>query len=601
MADPDELLVKIGADFSELKKALSVSNKKVQELGKKSKKTGDVASKSFDKTAGSLKGMSAGAIAAAASIATLVVGIGAFVAKQSQAINEMDKWGQRLDISTKKFSQFAAVGRKFGVDMDTVGDAIKDLNERIADAAMGNKTYEEALNKVGLASRDLINLPVEEQFLKVADAIGKMNNAGDRNFITAELMADAGFRLIPAFQQGEKAIRGMMKAADDMGESLSEEDVKNFKEMEEVFRELQSSGAALGNALLRILTPALKGLAEVSRIAADALVDFDKTLKSGLEKSDASKRLSDINDEAVKLKSNISAIRAEGGFFMSDEDVARVDVMKGKIKELRAEQESLRGGGDEGSQDSAPSGTIGLDTIEMVAQVEEQKEVRTEFDDWILARATALVAAEKELAFERYAVEEGRIDEFLDFKRDAGRAELKQEKMVQMANRRLWEQGAKGRMQIAGTMLSQLSVLMESENRKMFETGKAAATASAVIETIVAAQRSFSAMSGIPIVGPALGAVAAAAAVAAGVVRVQKIQSTTMGGGGGGASAAGGGGGVAAPSGPTGQAAEVGPAAQTTNFDINLQGESFSGEQIRGLIGQINEATDDGVKLTTNT
>lgn len=61
--------------------------------------------------------------------------------------------------------------------------------------------------------------------------------------------------------------------------------------------------------------------------------------------------------------------------------------------------------------------------------------------------------------------------------------------------------------------------------------GKAFAIASATIETYKAAQMSFSAFAGIPIVGPALGAVAAAAAIVAGIARVRQIMKVKVPGG----------------------------------------------------------------------
>jgi len=56
--------------------------------------------------------------------------------------------------------------------------------------------------------------------------------------------------------------------------------------------------------------------------------------------------------------------------------------------------------------------------------------------------------------------------------------------------------------------------------------GKAVAVAQATIDTYKAAVSAYSSMSGIPVVGPALGAVAAAAAVAAGIANVKKITGT---------------------------------------------------------------------------
>jgi len=102
------------------------------------------------------------------------------------------------------------------------------------------------------------------------------------------------------------------------------------------------------------------------------------------------------------------------------------------------------------------------------------------------------------------------------------------EQAAQDANTAMWQSGAEGKMNVLGGVLSQMSVLMESKNRQMFEVGKIAAIASTVINTIEAAMASYKSLSGIPIVGPALGAIAAATAVAAGMMRIQQLNATTF-------------------------------------------------------------------------
>jgi hypothetical protein len=69
--------------------------------------------------------------------------------------------------------------------------------------------------------------------------------------------------------------------------------------------------------------------------------------------------------------------------------------------------------------------------------------------------------------------------------------------------------------------------------------GKAFAVAQATIDTYLAAQKAYQAMAGIPVYGPALGAVAAGVAVAGGIKNVKSIMAvkTPAGSGGGGASA----------------------------------------------------------------
>lgn len=97
------------------------------------------------------------------------------------------------------------------------------------------------------------------------------------------------------------------------------------------------------------------------------------------------------------------------------------------------------------------------------------------------------------------------------------------------------EQFAK-RTAAANTALSNLSTLMNSKNREMFEVGKAAAITQTIISTYEGAQKAFTSFSGLGPLGVAAGIAAATAAVAAGMARVKSIESTEFGGGSAGVS-----------------------------------------------------------------
>lgn len=79
------------------------------------------------------------------------------------------------------------------------------------------------------------------------------------------------------------------------------------------------------------------------------------------------------------------------------------------------------------------------------------------------------------------------------------------------------------------------STLMEfnGTSRAAFETGKAVSIATATVDTYKAATAAYSSLAGIPIVGPALGAAAAATAVASGFLKVKKIKQTKWNSSGG--------------------------------------------------------------------
>lgn len=93
---------------------------------------------------------------------------------------------------------------------------------------------------------------------------------------------------------------------------------------------------------------------------------------------------------------------------------------------------------------------------------------------------------------------------------------------------------------------------------KQTAVGKAFAVIQATIDTYLGAQKAYTAMADIPVIGPALGAIAAAAAIANGLATVKKIVAVQVPGQGGGSS----------PSiaGSTTATAPVTPAQVSTNF-----------------------------------
>lgn len=78
------------------------------------------------------------------------------------------------------------------------------------------------------------------------------------------------------------------------------------------------------------------------------------------------------------------------------------------------------------------------------------------------------------------------------------------------------------KLSLANSTFGNLAAIMGKESA----AGKAMAVAQATIDTYKSAVSAYSAMAGIGIVGPALGAIAAGAAVAAGIANVKKITAT---------------------------------------------------------------------------
>jgi len=144
---------------------------------------------------------------------------------------------------------------------------------------------------------------------------------------------------------------------------------------------------------------------------------------------------------------------------------------------------------------------------------------------------------------------------------------------------------------IAGA-LGDVTSLMNTESRKQFEIGKAAALGQAVIDGYAAIVGAYK--QGASIGGPVLGAAFASAAGAATFAQIQAIRSQSFQGGGGG-SAAGGGGGT-----PTQNVnAQTEQISRTTSVDISLIGADSRDRAVAGsVIEQINDEIDRGGRIS---
>ena len=198
--------------------------------------------------------------------------------------------------------------------------------------------------------------------------------------------------------------------------------------------------------------------------------------------------------------------------------------------------------------------------------------------------------------------------EILQARRDADLLSVQDHEALKAA---IEQEGADKRQQIAemeraaklsifGGMMDNVSGLMQSGSRKLFEVGKAAALASGLISAYESVMTSYAA--GSRIGGPWVGAAFAATAAIAQAANLRKISSASFGGGGSvSASSAGGRPSTNVPSAGGGSGSGsggAGPAMPSRNISISLAGSSFSADTVRELITQINEQVGDGATLT---
>lgn len=505
MAEVDKLVVKIAAEFGELKRDLEEVKRGIKGVGTSAKK----GAKSFDSFSAGL----ATAAKRAGAAAVAIVGVSSAINAMNSSINrsrELTQFASIAGVSRERFSELEVAVRRFGATGDDLADVMKDLNVRITDAAENGAEYGNVLRKIGLDAAELVKLSPEQQMLAFADALSKANDQGQR--FSLDELSDSAVKLKRFFGQGAEKINEMTDGIRSAGQSLTEADFGKLDEAAEAQQKLTAAFERFADILTIKLGPLLS---TVFTGLADALEAVTGEAKK-------------MNEEMAKTAETVSVGGLEEVTLYAEESLTMWQEYWQEMAEVRA------------------------------------------------AGSEMLVAAG-----EQYRLNE-----------------LQKEKDAARENTKIWEAGLKGRLSITSKLLGQMATLMNTNSRKQFEIGKAAAIAQVAIDTPKAAMSAYSAMAGIPVVGPALGGIAAAAAVATGVAQIQNIKSQSFGGGGGGA-------GGAIDAGGGAQGAQAGGGGDETLIDatFNIQSESgnVSADQIRGVAAGLNELIEDGGKLRSVT
>ena len=215
------------------------------------------------------------------------------------------------------------------------------------------------------------------------------------------------------------------------------------------------------------------------------------------------KQIKEKNDEWIN--DNNTNLDGNGDGWYSEEELNNYQAFLDSKKELfeieiNAENDIIQTQIDKLQELAAEQAKLGIDNTDTLESIEDLKFTLEENNNAILKNEKETLKA-KEKANKEYQENQ-----------------KKQEKLI-----------ADFKIKTASNILGSLTSILGEETK----AGKAAAVAQATIDTYQAANSAYKAMAGIPIVGPGLGAAAAAAAIIAGVANVKKIVSTKTDGSGG--------------------------------------------------------------------
>lgn len=243
-------------EFNDLNRKLKLAQRSVQDFASEAQGVAQAVGAPFAAVAG----------AVGFSLQSAVTGF-------AQAGDGLDKMSARLGISAVKLQEWSFAATHAGAAPEDLEDALKDLSEKIAEAAGGDTgDAAQLFSALGISVKDASGKirPASDIFEEVADAIQRNEDPALRTKMAMVLMGDSGRKLIPMLSGGAQGLDDMAKQAHDLGLVMNEDAVAAAAKMTDHMDDMKASVTAVGHEIGYRLSPVVISMSDRFRDLAAA-------------------------------------------------------------------------------------------------------------------------------------------------------------------------------------------------------------------------------------------------------------------------------------------------------------------------------------------
>lgn len=562
------LLVRIGADTTDFRKRLNDASAKTKTL-----------SGQMGKATGATLKYAAAAAAAGAAIAS------AMVVKSLSAIDAQAKLAQQLRTTAASMATLERAGQLSGVEMAKIATAGRQLDVALGKAAQGGNLQAAAFDRMGLSAEAVSKLPLDQRINAINQALAKNVSETERASIAADIF---GTRNASAIQQLKPDVLAEAeRQARLFGQALSDVDAAKVEAANDAMSTIGNAVDGVAKQFTVQLAPILQAVgqmfldnaSEAGGFAGKTEEAFGKVVNAAgfaMDAADAVRRVFLVAGDVIviayaklfetiaekiastlKLIDKVPGIDMSGpiasveGFARTSSSViaqakANIDAtlaaplpseqFKQFVSDAQVAAEAAAQATVKARESMAP--VVPMDSARDDAEIQR---INQRLEKIREANSTELELLQQKFIAENEAIKEGlaarQISEQQAQELSLGAAQRFSDAKLQIdqarADREL--QIERQKEQAKKAILSQafggLSSLMNSESKKLFKIGKAAAIGQSIISTFTGMNKALE-------LGWPLGPIAAAAIGAQGFARVASIKAQQFGGGGGNASSA---------------------------------------------------------------
>lgn len=250
-----------------------------------------------------------------AGIAAAVGALTLLTRNSMQAIDANAKLAQAVGGTTAAMQALQRAGTRAGVQQSELASAATRLNQRLGEVIATGKGADDTFKALGLTAQELAGMDVDQRFAAISDA---MRRAGMSSQEMSYHLRQLGIRqssMITLLQQGSGEIDKSREAIDRLGVAISEIDARKVEEANDAIAEVKRAFEGLGNVLATRFAPAI---AVAAQGIANMVGAFNRLIRPQRDARDAQ---FDFLDELART-SGVAA-NAEGGLAAYREEANR--------------------------------------------------------------------------------------------------------------------------------------------------------------------------------------------------------------------------------------------------------------------------------------
>lgn len=220
------------------------------------------------------------------------IGIGAAIKGFVSELDNIGDSADKLGVTTEFFQEIDQAAKKSGSSAEQVARAVQKLAINLIDMKPGDDT-DKALKQLGLDSNQLLALPLEDRFKKVAAAIAATKDPATKLALANQLLGKSGKGLLPVLEElGKQSI--------DVIPDSTIRNVQKFNDMITTLTQNITSNLVKGIEIAR----------DVLLFDLDALRDPTQKKKKAEDKAERDKKQKEAED-ALKAKKKLEEAEAK--------------------------------------------------------------------------------------------------------------------------------------------------------------------------------------------------------------------------------------------------------------------------------------------------